>query len=270
MSGKWTQGPQTPEHEAGDGQDPRWSWYDGKEQREKEAIKAGVQKILAMHSAKKAMYLTGLNIWPTLKADIETCRWEFQALQYQIDHTEGCALLMLAITKRGVRGRIILDENNFYDSSCARQAARVEELWKSDCELHVITPPGGNWASMHAKVWIFDKAIYYTGSPNMTHNGMEKNKECGARIEDEDCVADAVEDFERYWLETKPVNQGMIDCMMRKDAKKKDAKKEASAEKKSSRNAKTRGKSSPVKGSRRSLDEELEKLIEEKDDDLIF
>jgi len=215
----------------------------------------------------RTRYLTGADILPSLKTDFERSELSIRGFQYQIDHKEACSALLKAI-KRGVSCRIILDKKNFYCSSCVNQAERVEELWRAGCQLRVVTPKGGNWASMHAKTWIIDGAIAYVGSSNLTQNGMglnkethknketdgsketfQGNKEITIKVTERSCVADAVKDFENCWEEMQIVDQQMINTMKDKNDVRSDKKKKRST-------------SSPVKREmRRSLEEELEEVI---------
>mgnify|MGYP003321608486 CR=1 FL=1 len=52
---------------------------------------------------------------------------------------------------------------------------------------------------MHAKPWIFDEQYVLTGSMNMTHHGVNDNKEHCFWISQKDAVADVVRDFHETW-----------------------------------------------------------------------
>jgi len=111
------------------------------------------------------------------------------------------------------RGRIIFDRSNFFSSSCARQCARVEELFDAGCEMKMVQPKGGGFACMHTKTWIIDGSVVLTGSVNLTHNGLENNKEHLWRITNGSAVQQLIEDFEQCWIEADVVEQKDIDLM---------------------------------------------------------
>ena len=79
---------------------------------------------------------------------------------------------------------------------------------------------------MHAKTILFDKKIVYTGSVNMTHNGMENNKEHLFRITETAAVADVLADFERDWTVAVPVTDEDMALMLKNDDQRKRNKNE--------------------------------------------
>jgi phosphatidylserine/phosphatidylglycerophosphate/cardiolipin synthase-like enzyme len=109
---------------------------------------------------------------------------------------------------------MIFDKGNFYRSSCARQAPRVRELWDAGGEIRLIKPSHGGFAVMHAKTFVFDEAVLLTGSVNMTHNGLENNKEHLFRMTEPAVVAKVMSDFEQEWVTAERVTQENIDQMM--------------------------------------------------------
>ena len=78
--------------------------------------------------------------------------------------------------------KFILDRKNFFDSSCARQAPRIKELIDAGAKIKILKPEGSGFACMHAKTLIFDEKVVLTGSVNLTHNGLERNKEHLIRV----------------------------------------------------------------------------------------
>ena len=76
---------------------------------------------------------------------------------------------------------------------------------------------------MHAKTWILDGATALSGSVNLTHNGLENNKEHLFRITDPECVHDMLMSFEELWSESQVVDQRHIEMMKETWQKKKDA-----------------------------------------------
>ena len=123
--------------------------------------------------------------------------------------------------QKGVAGRIIFDEKNFYASSCARQSPRVHELFQAGCEIRLCKPSAGCFSCMHAKTWLFDEQVLYTGSPNLTHNGMENNVENLWRVTTPSAVQDYVTFFDGIWSnrnlmsKTIVVGEEEIDRMMK-------------------------------------------------------
>ena len=67
---------------------------------------------------------------------------------------------------------------------------------------------------MHVKALIIDDKILLTGSVNMTHNGLEHNKEHLYRITETSAVADVLNDFETQWESAEQVTVALIDQMM--------------------------------------------------------
>ena len=52
---------------------------------------------------------------------------------------------------------------------------------------------------MHVKCMILDEKVLLQGSVNLTHNGMENNKEHLYRITDQMTVTEVLDDFELEW-----------------------------------------------------------------------
>jgi HKD family nuclease len=176
---------------------------------------------------KTPQFFTGGLMLPVMLLAFEEMTESFVAWCYQIDQTELCNLLVSKLlrvhdkTEKKCKGRIIFDKDNFFYSSCARQAARVEELFKAGCEMRTYKPRGSNFACMHTKTWIIDEETIYTGSVNLTHNGMENNKEHLWKIQGEKAVVPLKEDFEELWLRAELVTAEHIARMKTTDAKRK-------------------------------------------------
>ena len=66
---------------------------------------------------------------------------------------------------------------------------------------------------MHCKTTIIDSEVIYSGSPNLTHNGLEQNKEHYFRMSQANIVQKVLEDFERTWEVSTPVTKAMIERM---------------------------------------------------------
>jgi phosphatidylserine/phosphatidylglycerophosphate/cardiolipin synthase-like enzyme len=137
---------------------------------------------------------------------------------YCIDYTPLCVLMYRRIAE-GVKGRFILDIGNFYSSSCTRQAERISDLYQAGIAagqpemLRVIKPKPSGFSSMHCKSTIIDGRTVFTGSPNMTHNGLENNKEHFFRMTQMNVVQRMADDFESLWQASEPVNDDMIERM---------------------------------------------------------
>ena len=111
------------------------------------------------------------------------------------------------------------------ESSCARQAPRMRELWDAGCEIRLMRLPHGAFARMHAKSLIMDERVLLTGSVNMTHNGYENNKEHMFRIPEPSVVSSVVEDFDKDWLEAEPLSHQHMTMMMERSEKAKQRRK---------------------------------------------
>ena len=75
---------------------------------------------------------------------------------------------------------------------------------------------------MHAKSFVVDGRVLFTGSVNLTHNGMENNKEHMFRICDPYPVAQVEADFEELWEESEDVDDDMIMKMLETRRQKED------------------------------------------------
>ena len=84
---------------------------------------------------------------------------------------------------------------------------------------------------MHANTMVFDGRIMITGSPNMTHNGFENNKENMFWIIEPTTISDWLLDFEIEWEEADRVDDNDIERMLATKQEKEDAKEEARREK---------------------------------------
>jgi phosphatidylserine/phosphatidylglycerophosphate/cardiolipin synthase-like enzyme len=137
---------------------------------------------------------------------------------YCIDYTP----LFFSLCRRfaeGVAGRFILDLGNFYSSSCSRQAERISALYQAGVAagqlgmLRVIKPKKGGFSNMHCKTTIIDGRVIYAGSPNLTHNGLENNKEHYFRMTQANVVRQLMDDFEATWQASEPVDDSMMERM---------------------------------------------------------
>jgi phosphatidylserine/phosphatidylglycerophosphate/cardiolipin synthase-like enzyme len=79
--------------------------------------------------------------------------------------------------------------------------------------LRVVQPKPSGFSNMHCKSTIIDGGILYTGSANLTHNGLENNKEHFFRMTQASVVRQMAEDFETLWQASKPVDNSMIERM---------------------------------------------------------
>jgi phosphatidylserine/phosphatidylglycerophosphate/cardiolipin synthase-like enzyme len=137
---------------------------------------------------------------------------------YCIDYTPLFFLMCRRIAE-GVVGRFILDMGNFYSSSCTRQAERITDLYQAGVAagqpgmLRVVKPKPSGFSNMHCKTTIIDGRIIYTGSPNMTHNGLENNKEHFFRMTQANVVQRLADDFEAMWQASEPVDDNMMERM---------------------------------------------------------
>ena len=69
---------------------------------------------------------------------------------------------------------------------------------------------------MHAKTWIYDRRFVITGSPNMTRQGMNDNKEHAIWTSQRDTVDDFASDFlETFDTATEVTQEDIDDTMAR-------------------------------------------------------
>ena len=170
-------------------------------------------------------FFTGEEMLPVVLEEIGALESSFCGLQYTLDHTD-CFMGLTSKMSKGVKGRFVIDRKNFIESSCARQAARVAELWRAGCEFRVLRPRGSEYACMHAKSLVFDEKVVLTGSVNMTHNGLENNKEHMYRITEPKVVAAVLADFEEVWQVAEEVTQEGVDMMVARSEENRKARKE--------------------------------------------
>ena len=67
---------------------------------------------------------------------------------------------------------------------------------------------------MHAKSWILDDRVLFTGSTNLTHGGFENNKEHMLKVLETQVVRDALKDLEESWELSEFVTEEHIANMM--------------------------------------------------------
>ena len=165
---------------------------------------------------------------PAIQQELEKTESSICGFQYQMDHTECIGQMVLKIARFGVQGRLLLEKVNFYSSSCARQAARVHELYQAGCQFRIMKPVVGCFACVHVKCLILDAKTVLTGSMNLTHNGLENNKEHLYRLTEPAFVAEVLADFEEEWLTAQRVTDNEIGEMLDMSHKRQEKKREKS------------------------------------------
>ena len=200
-------------------------------QQAKQALGLGERSWKATKAWREAQreptvrFFTDAAMWPVMERELDAMQASFDALQYNVDHTACCVKMISKMVGQKVKGRILFDKGNFFESSCARQAPRVKELWDNGCEMKVMKPKSGSgFACMHVKTIIFDAQVLLTGSVNITHNGMENNVEQMYRIVEPTAVADAMTDFEKRWEVAETVTNVEIVEMMSRHYKREERK----------------------------------------------
>jgi hypothetical protein len=183
---------------------------------------------LRTDGAAKSLFYTRFKMLPAIKQELDKIERTFCGFQYQLDHTECIAQMILKIARYGVEGRLILDKVNFYTSSCARQAARVHELYQAGCQIRISKPSYGSFSCVHVKCFVLDGKVVLKGSMNLTHNGLENNKEHLYRLTEPAFVAEVLADFEKEWLTAEPVTGKEISKMLDADLKRLNKKREQS------------------------------------------
>ena len=132
-------------------------------------------------------------------------------LQYCIDHSELVEIMCERLRHGRVKGRLILDKSMFTRTSPWLQPFRVRALREAGCEIRLRQPPEGKYGYMHMKCCSFDARVLYTGSVNMTHNGMETSDENVVRIEEAGVVAKYLKEWQRLWDLSEPLQQEDLD-----------------------------------------------------------
>jgi hypothetical protein len=188
-----------------------------------------LSKTFAEHEEAKpeVSFFSGKDMLPMMKEEIDKIEHSFYGMQYVIDHTD-CCLLLTVKASQGITGLVLLDRDNFYDSSCARQAARIHELWKQGVQFRLVKPKGSGFACMHAKSWIFDDKVLVTGSCNLTHGGLENNVEHMYKIATIGVIQQLKQSFLSLWETATEVTQAEIDIMISKQEKRELRKRSAS------------------------------------------
>ena len=129
----------------------------------------------------------------------------FDGFQYVFDHPRCCNILCEKLTSSTVKGRLILDRNQFFNCPCARQPQRLRELMNAGAQIRVFKPDKGGYSSMHAKTWLFDGEVVITGSPNTTENGLTNNEEELWKLQLPQCAQFVRDHFEKVWNGSLPV-----------------------------------------------------------------
>ena len=150
---------------------------------------------------------------PLLLSVLSRARHQILTKQYLMDHTLGFNALEESIRKYGTRVYILHDYNQYKNSSCRNENARLRSLAnvavsenRSSClEFRIITPQPREWSvTQHSKTWIVDSCYYVMGSANFT-NASEGHIEENLFTRSLDVVAEAEELFWSAWNRGEPV-----------------------------------------------------------------
>ena len=169
----------------------------------------------------RVVFFTGPSMLPEIMFGLESVQKSVAALQYCYDCQEVNTKLIFWLGT-GKKVRMILDKGQLTSSSCKNQASRVKELFDAGCEIREFQPKrSGNsgFPVMHAKCVIIDGKVVYTGSVNLTHNGMNMNKEHMLRVSEKLCVSEVIEDYEKTWEQAIPVGAERMQQVMDRAAK---------------------------------------------------
>ena len=153
-------------------------------------------------------FFTDCDIYPAHVSAFKDIKLTFDGMQYMVDDRHLIVFLYRKMLKEGVKGRVILDKNNYSQSNSRRsECPMVEELRLAGCELWHYKQQGAGFASLHARPWVLDDAVVLTGSVNLTSNGMNRNKEHMLRISTPSVVRSYAEDFEDLWNKAEPISE---------------------------------------------------------------
>ena len=161
---------------------------------------------------EQAALYTGAEMLPAFKGAFAGIKKKFDGMQYIHDHKDLTDVLLRKIADEGVVGRMIYDKGTFSKSgSCGRQCYRMRDLRAAGCEIRTFRPYGNRgFVSMHAKSWILDETIVLSGSVNLTHNGLENNKEHLLKLTSPTVVGKFRADFEELWMQAELVSLAFL------------------------------------------------------------
>ena len=77
----------------------------------------------------------------------------------------------------------------------------------------MLKPAGGGYASQHVKCWILDEKVVLSGSVNLTHNGLERNKEHLYEIREVNAVKAVQADFEADWNSAEEITPELFELL---------------------------------------------------------
>ena len=86
----------------------------------------------------------------------------------------------------------------------------MRDLRAAGCEIRTFRPYGNGFVSMHAKSWILDGTIVLSGSVNLTHNGLENNKEHLLKLTSPTVVGKFQADFDELWTQADVVSLAFL------------------------------------------------------------
>ena len=164
-----------------------------------------------MGGRKSVEVFYGPEMFVALRSDLQQIWQSFDIQQYCIDHTELVDIMCERLRHGKVKGRLVLDKTMFFRTSPWHQPFKVRALRDAGCKIRLRQPPEGKYAYMHMKCCLCDGRVMFSGSVNMTHNGMEVSDENLVRIEDAEEVAKHQERFEELWDESEILRQGDLD-----------------------------------------------------------
>jgi hypothetical protein len=173
-------------------------------------------------SKRNSFFYTGADMLPAILNEVTKAERTINGWAYQIDHRDIISAATLRVARYGVECRLIFDKENFFSSTCARQATGVNELYRAGCLLRIRKPPGGLYSCIHVKSLIFDGKVAMSGSLNLTHNGLQNNKEHLYRLSEPEFIQEMMADFEKDWILAEPVGDREISIMIAKDLARKD------------------------------------------------
>ena len=92
-------------------------------QKAKQALGFGEKSWKANKGWKEAQreptvrFFTDASMWPAMEKELDDMQTSFDALQYNVDHTACCVKMISKMAGQKVKGRILFDKSNFFDSS---------------------------------------------------------------------------------------------------------------------------------------------------------
>ena len=175
------------------------------------------------HPWERRLYtkmLSDREIRPAVESALREKMAVLRMTQYQVDDKQCCGILTTRLHDAlygdaSFQAFCLLDQANFKLSSCARQHQVVKELFDLGCQFRTVKPQHGGFSCLHCKTIICDDQTLFSGSCNLTTNGLDNNSEDVIVTNDPRAVRHALATFQDRWNKARVVDQARIDEMFK-------------------------------------------------------